>query len=109
MSRAVYLCGFMGCGKTTVGRVLADLLGTAYADMDAYIEKSEKMSIPQIFSDKGEGYFREAETRAVEEMGKNGGVIACGGGAMLREKNADLAAKNGVSLLHNAFEHSTMM
>ena len=66
MSRAVYLCGFMGCGKTTVGRVLADLLGTAYADMD------------------------------VEEMGKNGGVIACGGGAMLREKNADLAAKNGV-------------
>lgn len=49
MSRAVYLCGFMGCGKTTVGRVLADLLGTAYADMDAYIEKSEKMSIPQIF------------------------------------------------------------
>lgn len=39
MSRAVYLCGFMGCGKTTVGRVLADLLGTAYADMDAYIEK----------------------------------------------------------------------
>lgn len=96
MSRAVYLCGFMGCGKTTVGRVLADLLGTAYADMDAYIEKSEKMSIPQIFSDKGEGYFRDAETRAVEEMGKNGGVIACGGGAMLREKNADLAAKNGV-------------
>ena len=86
----------MGCGKTTVGRVLADLLGTAYADMDAYIEKSEKMSIPQIFSDKGEGYFRDAETRAVEEMGKNGGVIACGGGAMLREKNADLAAKNGV-------------
>ena len=85
MSRAVYLCGFMGCGKTTVGRVLADLLGTAYADMDAYIEKSEKMSIPQIFSDKGEEYFRDAETRAVEEMGKNGGVIACGGGAMLRE------------------------
>ena len=75
MSRAVYLCGFMGCGKTTVGRVLADLLGTAYADMDAYIEKSEKMSIPQIFSDKGEGYFRDAETRAVEEMGKNGVVV----------------------------------
>ena len=96
MSRAVYLCGFMGCGKTTVGRVLADLLGTAYADMDAYIEKSEKMSIPQILSDKGEGYFRDAETRAVEKMGKNGGVIACGGGAMLREKNAELAAKNGV-------------
>ena len=96
MSRAVYLCGFMGCGKPTVGRVLAALLGPAYADMDAYIEKSEKLSIPQIFSDKGEGYFRDAETRAVEEMGKYGGVIACGGGAMLREKNADLAAKNGV-------------
>ena len=96
MSRAVYLCGFMGCGKTTVGRVLADLLGTAYADMDAYIEKSEKMSIPRIFSQKGEGYFRDAETRAVGEMGKNGGVIACGGGAMLREENARIAGENGI-------------
>lgn len=96
MSRAVYLCGFMGCGKTTVGRVLADLLGTAYADMDAYIEKSEKMSIPRIFSQKGEEYFRDAETRAVGEMGKNGGVIACGGGAMLREENARIAGENGI-------------
>lgn len=101
MSAAVYLCGFMGCGKTTVGRALADMLGMAYTDMDAYIVESEGMSIPEIFSDKGEEYFRDAETCAVEVLGKKGGVIACGGGAMLREKNAQIAAKNGTVIYIN--------
>ncbi|MCM1524418.1 MAG: shikimate kinase [Ruminococcus sp.] len=91
----VYLCGFMGCGKTTVGRAAAEKLNCAYADMDAYIEETEKMSIPRIFAEKGEAYFRDAETRAVSEMGASGGIIACGGGAMLKRINAEAAAKNG--------------
>lgn len=95
MSKTIYLCGFMGCGKTTVGRVLADKLGLSYIDMDAYIEECQGMSIPQIFAEKGEDYFRTCETSAVKALGEKGGVIACGGGAMLKDINAEIAAKNG--------------
>ena len=91
----IYLCGFMGCGKTTVGRVLADMLELGYEDMDAYIEKKAGMSIPQIFAEKGEDSFRRMETQAVAELGKAGGIIACGGGAMLKEINARTAAEYG--------------
>lgn len=85
----------MGCGKTTVGRVLADMLELGYEDMDAYIEKKAGMSIPQIFAEKGEDAFRRMETEAVAELGKVGGVISCGGGAMLKDINAEAAAKFG--------------
>lgn len=85
----------MGCGKTTVGRVLADMLELGYEDMDAYIEKKAGMSIPQIFAEKGEDAFRRMETEAVAELGRIGGVIACGGGAMLKDINAGTAAKYG--------------
>ena len=91
----IYLCGFMGCGKSTVGRMLADMLGCSFTDMDTYIEQTENMSIPQIFSEKGETYFRDAETVVVEELGSRGGVIACGGGAMLRQTNAEIAGRLG--------------
>lgn len=91
----IYLCGFMGCGKTTVGRVLADMMSLEYTDMDAYIEKKSGMSIPQIFAEKGEDAFRRMETQAVAELGKAGGIIACGGGAMLKEINAKTAAEYG--------------
>lgn len=93
--KAVYLCGFMGCGKSTVGRILAEKLGTAFTDMDEYIVKAEGMTIPEIFSQKGEPYFRDRETEAVKALGEQGGVIACGGGAMLREINGSEAAKKG--------------
>ncbi|MBR4346505.1 MAG: shikimate kinase [Oscillospiraceae bacterium] len=95
----VYLCGFMGCGKTTVGKILAAKLGSRYTDMDSYIVQCEKMSIPAIFREKGEEYFRDRETAAIGELGDIGGVIACGGGAMLREKNALLAAEHGCVVL----------
>lgn len=91
----IYLCGFMGCGKTTVGRVLADMMDLEYTDMDAYIEKKAGMSVSQIFAEKGEDSFRRMETEAVAELGKAGGIIACGGGAMLKEINAETAAKYG--------------
>lgn len=95
MSLTIYLCGFMGCGKTTVGRILAEKTGCSYIDMDAYIEKTEGMTIPEIFAQKGEPYFRNAETEAVKALGEKGGVIACGGGAMLKDINAEIAAKLG--------------
>lgn len=92
---AVFLCGFMGCGKSTIGRLLADKLGCGFVDMDSYITEKLGMSIPQIFAEKGEDYFRNAETDAISELAGRGGVIACGGGAMLRKNNADIANSVG--------------
>lgn len=93
--KTIYLCGFMGCGKTTVGRLLAQKLGCGFFDMDAYITETEKMEIPRIFAEKGERYFREAETEAIRVLAEKNGVIACGGGAMLKKENADIASAAG--------------
>ncbi|MBQ4487381.1 MAG: shikimate kinase [Oscillospiraceae bacterium] len=91
----IYLCGFMGCGKSTVGKMLAKETGLRFTDMDAYIVQCERMSIPDIFSEMGEEYFRARESRAVKELGDLGGIIACGGGAMLKKENSDAAQTYG--------------
>lgn len=93
--RPIYLCGFMGCGKTTAGKLLAEKLGCGFYDMDDYITEKEKMEIPRIFAEKGEKYFREAETEAIRELAEKSGVIACGGGAMLKKENAAIASAAG--------------
>lgn len=84
--RNLILIGMMGCGKTTVGGLLAGRLGLELADTDALIEQREKRSIPEIFVENGESYFREIELLVSEELGgRQGLVIACGGGLPLRE------------------------
>lgn len=85
----------MGCGKTTAGKLLAEKLGCGFYDMDDYIIEKEKMEIPRIFAEKGEKYFREAETEAVHELAGKSGIIACGGGAMLKKENAAIASAAG--------------
>lgn len=94
--KAVYLCGFMGCGKTSAGRLLAERLGCGFYDMDEYIVEREGMEIPEIFAEKGESYFRSAETEAICELEEKRGVIACGGGAMLKKENAEIALRSGI-------------
>lgn len=91
----IYLCGFMGCGKSTVGAKLAKLLSCPFVDMDAYIEEQSGMKIPEIFEKYGEPHFRDLETQAIRELASRDGIIACGGGAMLREENAKIAAEHG--------------
>lgn len=93
--KSIYLCGFMGCGKTAAGKALARKLDCDFVDMDAYITEKEGMTIPQIFSEKGEMYFRETETAVIGELADKGGVIACGGGAMLKKGNAEIASAAG--------------
>ncbi|MDD7428413.1 MAG: shikimate kinase [Oscillospiraceae bacterium] len=92
----VFLCGFMGCGKSTVGRELAALMDKPFTDMDSYIEKKAGMSIPEIFAEKGEKAFRTMETSAVKELAASDEVVACGGGAMLKSENAEAAAAGGI-------------
>lgn len=105
MKKAVFLCGFMGCGKTTVGKVAASMLGTPFIDLDEFIEQQEAMSIPVIFSTKGEDYFRDCETKAIQQFEGKPAVIATGGGAMLREQNAAAAQNAGtVIFIDTCFE-----
>ena len=94
--KPVFLCGFMGCGKSTVGRILARNLGVKLVDLDNYIEQQEGMKISQIFEKKGEAYFRALETKALKEFKTMGGVVATGGGTLLTEENGNTAKESGV-------------
>ena len=90
------LIGMPGCGKSTIGRLLAEMTGRELLDTDAMIEAAEGMSIPEIFAQKGETYFRDAETRAAEAAGKESGkLIVTGGGIVTQERNYDLLHQNG--------------
>ncbi len=91
----IFLCGFMGCGKTTVGKILAKKLGLSFYDLDSYIVQKENRSIPEIFEADGESYFRKAEAESIGEIAEKGGVIATGGGAMLNAKTAEFSRSCG--------------
>lgn len=93
---SIYLCGFMGCGKTTVGKLLAKKLGKKLIDLDWYIEDKEKMTIPEIFEKKGEPYFRKKESEALAKLKASGAVVATGGGALLTEANGNIAKNSGL-------------
>ena len=81
MEKNIVLIGMMGCGKSTVGRLLARRLGRELVDTDALIERRQGRSIPAIFASEGEEGFRALELEVCRELsGRQGLVIACGGG-----------------------------
>jgi shikimate kinase len=87
---SIAIIGFMGTGKTTVGKVLSAKLGKEFVEMDALIEKKAGRSIPEIFRDEGEIGFRELEIGVAREVaGRQNVVIACGGGVVLNKINID--------------------
>ena len=92
--RSIFLVGFMGAGKTTVGRALSRRLGLPFEDLDDRIQQREGKSIEQIFRESGEAEFRKAETAALREvlaeLGSSTGVVALGGGAFVQSENAAL-------------------
>lgn len=92
----IYLIGFMGAGKSSVSRTMAELSDLEEVDMDAAIVSREGMSIPQIFEKKGEAYFRKAETEVLKELaGKQGMIVSCGGGTVLKEENREIMKESG--------------
>jgi shikimate kinase len=100
-AEAVFLVGFMGAGKTSVGRALGQQLNWAFEDLDDRIERREGRTVPEIFRDSGEAEFRRAEHHAlrsiVEELaGGTGRIVALGGGAFVQKNNAALLKKSGV-------------
>lgn len=94
--KSIVLCGFMGCGKSTVGKLLAENLGFKLCDSDAVIEQREGTTVTEIFANKGEAYFRALESQVIHELSlKNGLIIATGGGAVMNPENAENLRKGG--------------
>lgn len=86
----IILSGFMGSGKTTVGRTLARALHMRFIDMDRYIEQKTGMTVSAIFAQYGEAHFRALETETVRELSKDKrSVIATGGGTLMRQENVE--------------------
>lgn len=93
----IILIGFMGTGKTEVGKILANYLKKEFLDIDYLIEEEAKMSINEIFSRFGEEYFRELESEKVKFASKlENFVIATGGGVVLREDNVKRLKSSGI-------------
>jgi shikimate kinase len=96
--RAVFLVGFMACGKSSVGQELARRLDWDFVDLDVRIESRERQTIPEIFRDRGEAGFRLAETGALRELTEaleqdtveRNTMVALGGGAFAQAKNREL-------------------
>jgi shikimate kinase len=99
----LYLVGFMGCGKTTVGALLAEELGWFFADVDHEIEAEQQATIADIFDKQGEETFRRIETEAIRERVRSiergrPTVVAVGGGAFVQEVNYSLLEDHGVTI-----------
>ncbi|HLK52901.1 MAG TPA: shikimate kinase [Candidatus Angelobacter sp.] len=107
-NRCVVLLGFMGAGKTTVGRALAALLHCDFFDLDAVIEQRERKSVAEIFASSGETEFRRTESAALaallqDQLPKSDLVIALGGGAFVQKENRmALAAAGAITILLEA-------
>ncbi|MBD3637167.1 MAG: shikimate kinase [Crocinitomicaceae bacterium] len=92
----VYLIGFMGAGKTTLGKRLAGRLDTTFVDMDKAIEEEEKMRVEEIFAQKGEDYFRELEKNWIKKINDKQAVISLGGGTPCQEDVMKVLRQKGV-------------
>src|SRR3989339_348567 len=91
------LTGFMGTGKSAVGKIVAEKLGWQYFDTDQIIEEETDCKITEIFAKKGEPYFRDLETKTVKLLCMlYKSVISCGGGVELRSENMDELERTGV-------------
>lgn len=101
----IVLCGFMGCGKSTVGRRLAKKRSMTFVDMDSYIEAKAGRTISEIFATDGEAAFRTMEHETCVALGgKSDLVIATGGGAVLRADNVSALSQNGTIVFLNVSE-----
>ena len=93
----VVLVGMPGSGKSTIAAMLSKKIGREVRDSDILVEETSGITIPQMFERYGEAYFRDRETEALRELGKQSGIVlATGGGSILREENYDPLHQNGV-------------
>ena len=98
MIPTIFLIGYMGCGKTTLGAALADVMNVPFIDLDDYIEERQEAQITTIFEQIGEAGFRQLEQQALREVAHVGGIVACGGGTPCIEGNMELMNKVGLTI-----------
>ena len=98
----IVLIGMPACGKSTIGYWLSQKIGYPLLDTDKYLEEKENRIISDIFSNEGEEYFRNLETKYLKELsGKEGTIISTGGGAVKKKENIDILKKNGIIIFLN--------
>ncbi len=103
MPRSIVLVGFMGTGKTVVGRELARLLNRPFVDVDELLQQQVGMPIGEFFAAEGESAFRKLEKQAIGALARQGNlVVATGGGAVLDRDNVAALQKNGILILLTA-------
>lgn len=103
LKQHIFLIGFMGVGKSTISKALKDYYDVEEIDTDAGIVEKEGMAITDIFAQKGEEYFRQAETSMLETLKScKPAVISCGGGMVMRQVNVEKMKEQGVILLLQA-------
>ncbi|MFO8053022.1 MAG: shikimate kinase [Candidatus Omnitrophota bacterium] len=92
----IYLVGFMGTGKTAVGKVLANRLKKKFVEMDQLIEQGEKKEIKDIFAQNGQDYFRRLENKLLERLSSQSDlVVSCGGGVVCNQENLYILQNTG--------------
>lgn len=105
---AIVLIGFMGAGKSSVGRTLARLTGLSRFDTDEMVAARFGLTVSEIFETHGEESFRESESEALLELaGKRGAIITTGGGTLLRPENSDLVRRLG-TVVHLEADEETL-
>ena len=98
-TRSLVLVGMMGAGKSSVGRRLAQRLGLPFTDADQEIERAAGCTIPEIFAEHGEAYFRDGERRVIARLlGDGPQVLATGGGAVMNGETRQAIAEGGISI-----------
>ncbi|MGI2326593.1 shikimate kinase [Planococcus sp. YIM B11945] len=100
--KRIYLIGFMGCGKSAIGRRLSFLLKLPFYDMDKEIVRQTGKTIPEIFEQHGEKYFRDLETEFLRNFTGNYCIISTGGGAVMRKANKKIMRETGLVLFLDA-------
>ena len=99
----LFLIGFMGAGKSSVSAGLGRMLGREVVEMDERIAAQEGMSIPELFAQKGEPYFRACETALIKSFAQGAPrIVSCGGGVPLREENVAAMRESGTVVLLTA-------
>ena len=98
--KKIALCGFMGCGKTTVANELSQSFNLKHIDTDKYIEEKANRSITEIFSSDGEAFFRQLEHETICQLSQNSDcVLSLGGGAVMFENNLNVLKQNGYQIV----------
>lgn len=93
----VYLTGFMASGKSTYGRILANVMGWDFYDLDKVIVESEGKEVVDIFAEQGEKYFREVETKTLERISNyKNAIVSLGGGTIINEHNLKICKETGL-------------